>query len=181
MNERMDAGDVLLQERVGIAPEETAGALNARLAEIGAELMLTALAQIRDGTAQYRRQDDSAATFAPALRKQDGLVPWGYDAERIRNFVRAMTPWPGAFTFHRARAGRPARLILLRVRAHEDAAHTADPGTVLKADGAGLIVAVGKGTVELLEVKPAGGRAMNGPAFVRGHRVAVGDRFGPEQ
>jgi len=179
MNERMDAGDILLQQRVRILPGETAGALSVRLAELGGELAVTALDLIASGRASWQPQNEAAATYARALRKEDGVVCWEQPARQIENLVRAMTPWPGAFTFHHVAGGATQRIILLKVRARDDL--HGSPGVVLQADGKGLVVGAGGGAVELLELKPAGGKAMAGPAFVRGHHVAPGERFGPER
>ena len=181
MNEGMDTGDILLQRRVAILPDENTDQLTTRLAEIGAEMAVETLEMVRTGAAQCRPQNDAEATFARALRKEDGLINWRHEAECVRNLVRAMTPWPGAFTFHHPAQGSAQRLIVLRTRVRHDVGEQArEPGTVVRADREGLLVAAADGAVELLEVKPAGGRAMDGAAFVRGRRVQVGDRLGTE-
>src|SRR3989338_2223292 len=98
MNERLDAGELILQEPVAIEPQEDAAALTARLALLGAETLVRALDALAGGRARLSPQDDSQATCAPKLTKEQGRIDWGQPAEAIARLVRAMTPWPGAAT-----------------------------------------------------------------------------------
>ena len=177
---RWDAGDILLQQRVPIRPYETAGELNARLAELGATLMVETLRSVADGTAVFTPQNDADATLAPMLTKEDGVVDWTRPANEVCHRVRGVTPWPGAFTFFHSHSSGPAhRVILLRAKPAEWRGG-ALPGEVIAADHGLLRVAAGRDAVDILEVKPAGKRGMDGAAFVRGHHVATGDLFGLE-
>ena len=141
-------------------------------------MIVPLLDAVESGAAVEQPQNPALATEAPSLEKNDGLVPWQLDAQSVCNFIRAMTPWPGAFTFHVPRdAGELRhRLILLAARPSDEPAGAATPGQILRADGR-LIVATGRGCVTLLRVKPEGGKPMDAAAYLRGHAVKPGDLF----
>lgn len=173
LNPRVDAGDLLLQERAAIGPDETAGELEARLAELGAALVVRSLDGLEDGTLTPAPQGQEGVTRAPKLCREDGRLNWSWPALRLHNRVRGANPVPGAFTEWR---GEPLKVHGTRPRPN---LAPGAPGTVLRADdGDGLVVAAGDGAVALLEVQPAGKGTMKGPDFVRGYRIAVGDRLG---
>jgi methionyl-tRNA formyltransferase len=175
---RMDAGPVLMQRRTPIAPEETAGELSARLAELGAVLLVVTLDGLVSGTVQPRPQDDAAATFAPKMTKEDGRVDWSRPALQVVNLVRGVNPWPGAYTH---RDGRPLKIWRAAAAARPAGAPAgAAAGTILAASlHEGLIVACGAGeAVALLSVQPEGKKPMPAPEYLRGHAVAAGGLLG---
>ncbi len=187
MSPHLDAGGMLAQEELAILPHETAGELEARLASVGARLTLTVLDQIEKGTTQAIAQDRSLVTRAPKLTKEHGLIDWSRHARDICNQVRAMQPWPTAYTFWH-RAGQPAlRLLLYRTdwrMAPAPTSSAALPGTVLlqSEEPSRLWIAAGQGTqVEVLELQPAGKRRLSASEFLRGRRPQAGDHLGPEQ
>ena len=169
---KMDAGDILAQERFPIAPDDTFGSLESKLAARGAELLVRVLDDFRAGKTKGMPQDESQATFARKLAKEDGLVDWSLPAEAIRNQLRGFAPWPGAYTF------LPGGILLKIHEAKTEPGTPALPGTVLDAAGAGPRVATGNGALRLTMVQPAGKKAMSGAAFLCGHRLQVGERFG---
>jgi methionyl-tRNA formyltransferase len=175
MAPELDTGAILVQRTLKIGDEETAGELSERLSALAAEMIVPLLDAVESGAAVAHPQDAALASEAPSLEKNDGLVPWHLDARSVCNFVRGMTPWPGAFTFH-AGAEQRARLILLAARATDEPVAAAAPGQVLRADGR-LVVATGSGSVSLLRVKPEGGKPMDAAAYLRGHAVKPGDLF----
>jgi methionyl-tRNA formyltransferase len=180
MTTGLDAGDILAQEELDIDPDETAGELEVRLAPVGARLAVGVIDQFESGTARGRPQDKAQATRAPKLTKEHGRIDWGQSPEQVRNQVRAMQPWPTAYTYLR-RAGQPQlRVIVSRVRVAEGSASAVPGSTLGAADSARLIVAAGNGVVEVLELQPAGKRRMTGAEFLRGYPLRAGDRFGPE-
>jgi methionyl-tRNA formyltransferase len=194
MTPGLDAGPCLGQQRVPIDPEEDAGALEARLAQLGAKLVCEVADQLAAGTARPIEQETSQASKAPRLRKEHGAIDWSRSALEIKNQVRALRPWPRAYTFwHRADGptGSPLRLNIDRAREAltdqidetESAAGAysanAPPGTVLDV-AERLVVATGQGTLEVLELQPASKRSMPAADFLRGNQVQTGDRFGPE-
>lgn len=171
----LDAGDVLLERRTPIGPDETSGELFARLAVLGGEAAVAALDRLASGTATFTPQDPAQVTLAPKLTKDDGRITWTRSAAEVARLVRAMNPWPGARTA--LPDGRDLEVVRARALAEPS---DAPPGALL-ADSSGRarpVVATGDGALELLEVKPAGKAAMDGGAFLRGARLEAGTTLG---
>jgi methionyl-tRNA formyltransferase len=158
----MDTGPVLTAARTRIGADETAGALMARLAELGAPVLVEAVRGLVDGTLTPEPQDHERATLAPKITPEDAALDWTRDADAIDRAVRAYNPMPGAHTTFDG-----ARLKVHRVR---PIAGRGQPGTVLGADERGPVVACGSGAVRLEELRPAGKPRMTGAAFVNGYR-----------
>jgi len=177
LNDRMDEGDILAQERVAVGPRETARALEARLAALGAALLVRTLARL-DETVPVR-QDDTKASLAPKIRKEDGRVAWSDTAAGIDRSVLALADRPGVFT---SIGGR--RVNILGGRASDPQAspvpgETARPGTVLRVGKPGIEVACGATTSYLIEeLRPEGRGAMSAYAFSLGTKLAPGDYLG---
>jgi len=171
---KLDTGDIILQEKVPIAPDETFGALLERLVEVGARLLVKALRQLEEGTAPRIPQDESQATYARKLTKQDGEIDWRPSAAEIVNRVRGMNPWPGAYTFLPEKDHRKMLKLYLAKALPESAG---DPGQVISAKDR-LVVAAGEGSVELLTVQPEGKRRMQAEEFLRGHHISEGTILG---
>ncbi len=184
MSVALDAGDMLAQEAVAVGPDETAGEVEARLAPVGARLAMRVIEQIRAGTTQGRKQDPALVTKAPKLTKEHGAIDWHRHGRDVVNQVRAMQPWPTAYTFWHRLGQSPLRMILLRATWRpagpgEDAA----PGMILGEEGdlSRLGVMAGEGTVvEVTELQPDGKRRMPAADFLRGRRPRPGDYLGPE-
>jgi methionyl-tRNA formyltransferase len=172
IDETLDTGPILLQAELEIDPADNAQTLQERLARLGAETLLRALEGLAAGALQPIPQDHRQATYAPKLRKQDGIIPWERSAMALANLIRGVTPWPGAVTTH---AG-----TLLRIwRARPMAAPSADqPGKVVSIDKLGAWVGTGDGYLVLQEVQPASGRRMDMAAYARGHALHPGDVLG---
>jgi methionyl-tRNA formyltransferase len=170
---KMDAGDLLAQERFSISPEDTFGTLEPKLAALGTELLLRVLDEFRAGRTQGTPQDESQVTFARKLEKEDGRVDWSLPAETIRNRLRGFAPWPGTYTFLPGGA-----LLKIHEAKTESGAAGAAPGTILEATGAGPLIATGAGALRLTMVQPAGKKSMLGAAFLCGHRLRTGERLG---
>ena len=183
MNPRVDAGGMIRVARTPIDPDETAGELEARLAVLGAPLIAATLAELAAGTARVLPQERSRVTKAPKLRKEDGLIDWSKPARAVHDQVRAMQPWPVAFTFwHRAYnpEHEPLRLIVHRTRPLDSSGVSGQaPGTVLESAGDRLVVAAASGSVRLETIQVIGKKPMPAADFLRGHPVLPGDRFGP--
>jgi len=177
LDDRMDEGDILAQERVAVEPRETAAALEERLAALGARLLVESLEGI-DGL-PHVKQDEARATLAPKIRKEDGLIAWTETAAAIDRKVLALADRPGVFTFVKGR-----RLNILRGRALESPERPgqgteAEPGTVLDVARPGLRVACCGGSAYLIEeLRPEGRPAMSAHAFSLGTKLAPGDRLG---
>ncbi len=180
MDEDVDAGFILAQERCPIGPQETAGELEARLAELGARVLLDTLERLEEALAQARPQGpppEDGSALALRLTKADGRLEWRRPAEELHNLIRGLTPWPGTYSYW-LHDGELVLVKVLRARVHEQgAAADRPPGTVVTVTKEALLVQTGDGLLGLEEVQPAGGRAMEVSAFLRGHRVKEGDRF----
>ena len=174
---RLDAGMILGTVETTIGPKETAGELEDRLAELALPLVHRVLDQIESNTVNPRSQDPALVTRAPRLKKSAGLIDWSKPAREIGWKVRALQPWPLAFT-HFVQSGRsPKRIILLDVDALSEHDPSVPAGTVTVADGKRLVVQAGEGSVQINTLQPDGKRAMSAAAFSRGHAIQPGDRF----
>ncbi len=175
LNEKMDEGDIYASLEEPIGPRDTTGSLEERLAVLGAGLLVETLARL-DRIAP-RPQDHRLATLAPKLKKEDGWIDWSGEAASIDRHVRAMTPWPSAFSTLGGerlivRSGRPTS-----PPPHPDPA--AEPGTILRADKNGIVVACGGGTAFAIErLQPEGRKAMDASAWLAGGRGRTGHRLG---
>lgn len=170
LNEEMDAGDILLQERVPISDEDTAGTLHDKLAELGPDLVLRTLEGLEKGTLIPRPQDHSQATFAPKIESTLGQIDWSQPARKIFNLIRGLNLSPGAYTFWE---GQRLKLYASRV---VPSSSIFPPGCVI--DSERLIVRCGEDALELTEVQPAGKRRMSGRDFVNGYKIRIGAKLG---
>jgi methionyl-tRNA formyltransferase len=177
---RLDAGPILAVARTPIAPHETAGELEDRLAALAVPLVPAVLAQIAAGTTQPVSQAEGHVTRAPKLKKEQGAIDWSQSAPQIDCHVRGMQPWPNAFTWVHAAGKPPFRVLVLAVGIDSSAASSAaSPGAVLRADKTGFRVQSGTLPVEIIRLQPDGKRAMPAAEFLRGNPLQVGDRLGP--
>jgi methionyl-tRNA formyltransferase len=175
MNERMDAGDLLLQGEMPIRPDDTSESLGERLAILGARLLVEALDGVERGAITPRPQDESQATLAPLVKKEEGEIDWRRAAEEIERAVRAFTPWPTAFTTLRGKRLQVRRASVVAT------APSASPGTVERAAGGALEVATGRKILRLHAVQLEGKKAVDAAAFIAGKHVAAGDRLGGKE
>ena len=172
LDEGLDTGDILLKRQMPIAPDDTAATLAPRLAELGADLLVETLLELKRGTLEPVPQDDSLATLAPLLKKEDGLVDFSRSAREIHNRLRGFQPWPGAYTHFR---GKSLKIIAARV---SDSVPQLSPGE-LRMSNDKLLAGCGSGAVlELLQVQPEGKKAMSVSEFISGYRPADGERLG---
>jgi methionyl-tRNA formyltransferase len=177
MDAGLDTGPVLRQRSLDIAPDDTSESLTSRLAQLGADLLREMLPNWLAGNIEPHAQDETLATYAPQLKKEQGQVNWNDPADHIARQVRAFYPWPAAFTYWQ---GQPLKILRAAV-AGEHSPATADhsnwlPGTV-NATSEGPAVVTGRGVLYLREVQPAGKRPMPADAFARGARGFVGARL----
>jgi methionyl-tRNA formyltransferase len=172
MDEGVDSGDILLQEETPIGAGETFGELHDRLAKMGAELLLIALAMMETGTLLPRPQEHRLATLAPRLGREDGLIRWKNDARSIVSLIRGLSPSPGAYTFF------DGKQMKIYTAAAEPRAVEETPGTVTGETNAGLSVAAGDGYVLLKEMQLEGKKRLAVSAFLRGVRIPPGQVLG---
>jgi methionyl-tRNA formyltransferase len=178
MTPQIDAGGIVSIARTPIDPDETAGELEARLAQLGAPLIVDAIAALASGAVTILPQDRSKVTKAPKLRKEDGLIDWSRPVLSVHNLVRAMQPWPVAYTTWRPRSmpsTEPIRWIVHKTQVVDG---QGEPGEVIEAASDRLVVAAGVGAVALLTIQLAGKKPFTAAEFLRGHRIQPGDRLG---
>lgn len=169
----LDAGATLATVRVPIGDDDRGDAVEARLATAGASLLVATVNRLAQGPVTETPQDEAQASYAPRLKKDDGLIDWQRPARAIHNLVRALHPWPHAFTF-----GPRGRLILHRSEVGPGDSG-APAGTVLPATSAEAVrVATGDGVLHLLDLQAEGGRVLPARAFLAGHPLTPGDRLG---
>jgi len=173
LDEGTDTGDILLQREVDIFPEDTAGDLHDRLAEMGAELIVATLDALQRGAAAPVAQDESKATVTRKLTKEDSIIDWTRPHEEICNLTRAMDPSPGCRTML---GGKD--LKIWKVTPLEGYVQKAEPGVVMEARGGELIVRSGDSALKILELQPPSGRRMSAEEFLRGHEIKEGTMLG---
>ncbi len=173
MDEGMDTGSILLQEVIPITPDDTAGTLSPRLAELGGRLLVKTIAQLKAGTLVPRPQDSSRATLAPLLNKEDGAIDWALPAADLANRVRGLSPWPGTYT---TLTGGD-RWTIWRALALPGPV-IKPPGMVVAVTSEAIHVATGKGVLAVTELQPANSRRMAISQYLAGHPIAVGLQLG---
>jgi methionyl-tRNA formyltransferase len=166
----LDTGDVLLQQEIPIASDNTAETLAPRLASVGADLMVNTLRGLQGGTIQPRKQDNSQASRAPILKKEDGRIDFSRTAGEILNRLRGFQPWPGAYSQFRGKN--------LQVWKAKEFNLTL-PSAEVKVEGDHLFIGCGQGSaLELLELQVEGKKRTSAADFVRGYRPQVGEKLG---
>jgi methionyl-tRNA formyltransferase len=164
MDEGLDTGDILLQRKIDIRPDDTGGSLHDRLGEIAPAAMLEALRMLQSGTAPRGPQDQSPATLAPKLERDDGCIDWNEPAEVIERKIRAFNPWPGAFA---RMSGRNLKIFSAAI-----VDLSGKPGTILRSENE-IVIAAREGALSLGEVQLEGKQLMSAAEFARGQRVIL--------
>jgi len=168
MDTGVDTGDILLSQKEPIFPDDTAATLHDRLAIRGAELLSKTLQSYASDNIVPIPQDHSKATYAPLLKKQDGHIRWQKPAEELAAFIRGMTPWPGAFSFHDKN-----RLKILKAAPLTENPKQ-PPGTILKTFPDELCVATTKGALSIVEIQGPSGKRLPIADFLRGYQLPAG-------
>jgi methionyl-tRNA formyltransferase len=176
INREVDTGDIILQRGVGIGPDETAGELHDRLAVFGADVLGETVKLIDSGIFP-RKPQSGDSTRAPKITREICRIDWAGSAETVRNLIRGLCPYPGAFTFWQG------RLLKIYAGVHATAypGNTGEaPGSVVKSDpkSGQIVIQTGDGLLEITELQPEGKRRMSGREFVVGYRLKPGDFLG---
>jgi methionyl-tRNA formyltransferase len=171
MEKGLDTGPVGMVERLAIGPDATAGEIHDRLAQLGADLMVRALAALSRGALAFTPQPEDGVTYAAKIQNEDSRIDWARPAQAVHDQVRGLSPFPGAYSLVDLGRG-PERLKILKTRLAEGS------GPAGEALDDGLTVACGQGAVQVLQVQRAGSRAMSAAEFLRGVPVRAGARFG---
>jgi len=181
IEEGVDEGRIIVQEKIPISLEDTAGDLEDRLSLLGAELLLKTIKMIKEGSAKYTIQNEKQVTYAPKIRKEDGLIRWEKSSYHIHNLVRGLNPYPGAFTFIRLREKKVMVKIWQTELMKEESLKNkkARPGEVVGIKkGKGLLVKAGEGILLIRKVQLAGRNHISGYDFVKGYQIKEGFMLG---
>jgi methionyl-tRNA formyltransferase len=174
MDEQMDTGAILAMEKIPIRSDDNAQTLHNRLADLGAALLLKTIPDYVAGKIQPRPQPSAGVSYAPKIKKSDGQIDWQQPAETIANRVRAMIPWPGAFT----RLSNPSPSALLKIWEAEVVARSGSAGEILQADKNGLVISCGTNALHISLLQAEGGRRMSAQEFLTGHQLQAGQKLG---
>jgi methionyl-tRNA formyltransferase len=168
MDEGLDTGDILLSSKEKITAVDTSATLHDRLSALGADLLIKTLKAFENNDMTPIAQEHTSATYAPLLKKDDGRIVWGKNAEQIACFIRGVTPWPGAFTFQDNKRLKifSAKPILIEFNE--------TPGTVIKGFPDELRIATGKGALSVIEIQGASGKRLLIKDFLRGNQMPSG-------
>jgi methionyl-tRNA formyltransferase len=183
INEKLDEGNILLQEAIPIREEDNVGTIHDRLARQGADLLVKTLALLAQGQLKPRPQDHRQATYAPSLKREEEIIDWSKSAQTIFNLARGMDPWPGAKTtwdkktlkIYRVKINKPE----INPELYPLTAFNPLPGQVLTATpDKGLLVQTGEGQVWIMELQAEGGKRLTVQDFLRGNPLSVNQRLG---
>ena len=173
--EKMDAGQILAQSQTNIAPDETAGRLHDRLAQIAAPLLLSTIGQIANNTVTYTEQDHSEATLAPKLKKSDGYIDFAEPAQVLERKIRGFWPWPGASSTYLSKKTNKSTRITIAMAEAVGASNSA--GLSVGTLDENLNVICGTDALKIIKIKPAGSPLMDFKDFVNGRQTQPGDLF----
>ncbi len=171
MEEGLDSGPVYLMRRIPIAAADSAGTVHDKLAALGARCIVEALPAIAEGTLKAVPQSEAGATYAPKIAKDEAAIDWRREAVAVDRQVRAFNPFPGAYSTLR---GEPLKVW----RAAVAPGSPAPPGTIVRADAQGIVVACGNGALRATELQRAGGKRLAAADFLHGLSLAAGERLG---
>ncbi len=179
MDAGLDTGDMILQEKIPLAPKETGGSLFDKLSQTGAKLLIRTLEALENGTAQFEKQPkDSPTPYAAMLKKEMGRIEWKKDAVSIECLIRGLNPWPSAYTAYQ---GKTLKIWAADVEEAVDVTGTADralPGTIVEVTKKTLKVQTGNGLLSIKELQMEGKKRMETDAFLRGYSLIEGEKLG---
>ena len=179
MKEKVDAGEIIFQEKIDILPDETYGELYYKLSALSTSSLPKLLEKIKSGKIERISQDNKLATFARKMNKEDGKIDWSDKGEKVYNLIRGTIPFPGAFTYYKGR-----KLKITRVRFLDDYQDEADtgypkPGIVVKIGKDGILISTGdKGIIKILRLIPTGSKELTANQFVNGYKIKTGEALG---
>jgi methionyl-tRNA formyltransferase len=174
MDPGLDTGGILAQAATPIRSEDDALSMHARLAQMGADLLVRTIPEYLAGKLQPRPQPSEGLCYAPKIRKQDGLIDWTQPALMICNRIRALVPWPGAFSYLHSQD----QAHLVKVWQAQIVDRPGPPGEILQADKGGLVVGSGQEALRILVLQREGGRRLTFQEFLAGHPLKPGNRLG---
>lgn len=175
MTKQMDAGPIILQRGMNISDEDTALTLEDKLSGEAGQLLLNTISSIEGNSYNLKPQDMDNISFAPKLKKEDGLIDWNKTAQDIYNLIRGCLGWPGAFTYYN---GKLLKIFKARIYSQADLALLPKAGQIISISKEGIVVAAGKDALIIEELQPEGKRKMNAEEFIAGHKACCGQFLG---
>jgi methionyl-tRNA formyltransferase len=172
MERKMDTGPIIAQETVDIKDQDTAVTLEDKLSKAAGKLLIDTLVKISAGQYDLTPQDETKASLAPKLKKEDGLIDWHEPASKIRNLIKGCLDWPGAFTHHK---GKLLKIFKSRVVRLPEAVARGAPGQIIEISKQGIVVATGDGDLLVEALQIQGKRIMTASQFLAGHKISPGD------
>jgi methionyl-tRNA formyltransferase len=178
MNEKVDAGDIIYQQKITILPDETYRELYDRLSNLSAEIIYTILEKIEEGKIKRISQESKLVTFAKKMTKQDGEINWSEKGEKIYNLIRGTTLYPGAFTSYKGKKLKITKARFLGNYQNEVELSSSIPGSVFKIEKESILISTGdKGIIKIFRLIPAGSKELTASQFVNGYKIKVGDKL----
>lgn len=175
MEKGLDTGDIILQSKLALAPDETGGSLFDKLAKEGAALLVKTLTMLEAGTATRTKQDDSKSSYAKMLTKDMGCLDFNKDAVTLERLIRGLNPWPSAFTKIQ---DKTLKIYVAEVVCEDVITSAAEPGTVIAVDKKSFTVRCGKGALRILNLQLEGKKRMDTSAFLLGYKIETGMQLG---
>jgi methionyl-tRNA formyltransferase len=170
LQQRVDTGSIILQARVKIGADETAGELHDTLSEVGAEIVLQTVRLIELGKVQPHMQNDSLACPAPKIFKNDCRINWQKSSQHVHDFIRGLSPYPASWTTHNDKTIKIYRTRIVEAQSHV-------PGIVLKRTNNTLLVGTGNGAISIVEIQQEGKRRLGIEEFLRGYSIEESELF----
>ena len=171
MNVGLDTGDILLSRKVLIRNKDDALSLHDTLAHQGSSLVMETLNQLDSGSLEATSQNSDLASYAPKLKKEDGLIKWNQPAVTIHNLVRGLTPWPGAFSFL---GSKRFKICKTEIKSCDS---SNQPGVILRISGHGIEVGTQSKKIIITELQPEGKKRMDVKSFLAGYKLIIGSKF----
>lgn len=179
MKEKVDAGEIIFQEKIDILADETCGELYYRLSDLSASALPKFLEKIKSGKIERISQDNKLVTFARKMNKEDGEIDWSDKGEKVYNLIRGTIPYPGAFTYYKGRKLKITRSRFLDDYQDEVDTGSHKPGRVVKIEKDAILISTGdKGIIKILRLIPAGSKELTANQFANGYKIRVGDVLG---
>jgi methionyl-tRNA formyltransferase len=179
MKEKVDAGEIISQEKINILADETCGELYYRLSDLSARALPKLLEKIINRKIEKIPQDNKLATFARKMNKEDGKIDWSDKGEKVYNLIRGTIPFPGAFTYYKGRKLKITQARFLNDYQDETDAFSLKPGRVVKTEKGGIFISTGeKSIIKILRLIPAGSKELTAEQFVNGYKIKAGDVLG---
>jgi methionyl-tRNA formyltransferase len=173
MNPQLDAGEIISQEKMRIAEEDTVVSVREKMMVLGAKLLVKTLRDMEGNKVKLLKQDEKLVTAAPKLTKDMGEIDWRQPAEKIQNLIRGLLPWPTAYTFYQGKL-----LKVLSADVIKDKPISSDCGVILEIQKDGIVLSTGKDDILIRQVHPESAKQMDAASFARGHQLKVGSRLG---